>query len=43
MYAAAHTAAVVRQLIQGQPAYLFHFSPKTVPTKGGRRMGFSNA
>ena len=39
MYAAAHTAAVVRQLIQGQPAYLFHFSPKTVRPKEGDGWG----
>lgn len=33
MYAAAHTAAVVRQLIQSQPAYLFSFQPKDGPNQ----------
>ena len=31
MYAAAHTAAAVRQLIQGGPTYAFSFQPKDGP------------
>jgi len=33
-YAAAHTAAVVRQLMSGGPAYLFTFEPKDGPNDG---------
>ncbi|MBI5449227.1 hypothetical protein HY948_02810 [Candidatus Gottesmanbacteria bacterium] len=33
MYAAAHTAAVVRQLIQNQPEYIFSFQPKDGPNQ----------
>lgn len=40
MYAAAHTAAVVRQLIQGSPAYIFSFELKDGPGDGAQANGW---